>query len=336
MWPYQTPKELEKPVVPETIGERLYLARRYRGLTIFNVRHLLLEQKSSITIPIIRIFEANQVHEQLNEYIDWMRDWLCVSEEWIRFGTGKISVIEDDIDPFQIAGYNFKKTSGRHHLRSRYGYHLSDDELVDKAIAEVIIENGTKWDVEYKRKNFQYNPSFRNLSYNSGEWNRRQLRSIVKEGILSRAWDSFSLPRQASLGELLEKCLDTTIIMSKDNYKDYPGLCKDIELLILHVYPPSFERATGNTNKNTFDFIRIEASLPSKNKYSQAELKQKVSENMDEIMDYLMEKLASNRQFQKYNIPIGFLRITRCTITASRILEVVFELKHIDGLSNAE
>ena len=53
-------------------------------------------------------------------------------------------------------------------------------------------------------------------------------------------------------------------------------------------------------------------------------------------MDYLMEKLASNRQFQKYNIPIGFLRITRCTITASRILEVVFELKHIDGLSNAE
>lgn len=101
----------------------------------------------------------------------------------------------------------------------------------------------------------------------------------------------------------------------------------EVKNFIYHIERPIFERETDNKNKNTFDFIRIRLSIASKEKYSNQ--KQFIKNNLKDIASIALTKIQNTKYYQKYGIPINYLRLTNAIITIDGQLELLFCLKNI-------
>ena len=99
-----------------------------------------------------------------------------------------------------------------------------------------------------------------------------------------------------------------------------------LDAFICKIDSPIFYRSPDNLNENTFDYIYIDVSIRSdsimenRDEYLNAHIK--------EIAERVAEKLENSKDFQKYGVPINFLRVCRTTIKRkSSVLQFVFELK---------
>ena len=100
---------------------------------------------------------------------------------------------------------------------------------------------------------------------------------------------------------------------------------------ILKINNPSVERDTDNLDKDTFDFVRVMVSIPDKDTMNNAEVMSMYKKYKDRLMKDVLEKISNSRSFKKYNVPINFLRLSRSTVTSSREIMLLFELKRISG-----
>lgn len=89
----------------------------------------------------------------------------------------------------------------------------------------------------------------------------------------------------------------------------------------------SIEREPENKDKSTFDFIRVYASTKA---ISLEEKRQILSTHKREILRLILTKIKRSPNFQRYDIPINFLRLTQCTLTRDQQIVFVFELKNIN------
>lgn len=123
-----------------------------------------------------------------------------------------------------------------------------------------------------------------------------------------------------------------------DNYPEYvvhiasPKYQLDeYSRFILKINNPSVERDTDNLDKDTFDFVRVMVSIPDKDTMNNAEVMSMYKKYKDRLMKDVLEKISNSRSFKKYNVPINFLRLSRSTVTSSREIMLLFELKRISG-----
>lgn len=93
---------------------------------------------------------------------------------------------------------------------------------------------------------------------------------------------------------------------------------------VLSVDRPRFRRDVDNKNRNTFDFIDIDMVIRS----SDAS-KEKVKANKEEIFKKALSKLESSKSFQKYGVPINFLKMYQFVVHRDGSLTISFCIKEL-------
>lgn len=91
---------------------------------------------------------------------------------------------------------------------------------------------------------------------------------------------------------------------------------------VLTVNRPKFRREVGNKDTKTFDFIDVEMVVRSTDA-----TKEKVKANKDEIFKKAIEKLENNKSFQKYGVPINFLKMYQFVVRKDGTLILSFCMK---------
>lgn len=98
----------------------------------------------------------------------------------------------------------------------------------------------------------------------------------------------------------------------------------EVSQFVQKINRPTIERSFENKNKKTFDFVRIFIGIPHTWYMKKREF---LIQNKKPIFKMVLEAIKNDKQYQKYNIPINFLKLTSCTITCQDEIEMVFELK---------
>lgn len=97
---------------------------------------------------------------------------------------------------------------------------------------------------------------------------------------------------------------------------------------------PKFCRFPENENPKTFDFIRLNVRLSYLGGYKTIHEKSEfLKPYIPTIHEMVLDKLKNDKSFISKDIPIYFLKVSKCTITADDRLEYILELK--DEVVNA-
>lgn len=102
----------------------------------------------------------------------------------------------------------------------------------------------------------------------------------------------------------------------------------EISKFIYKIGKPIYERYPGNNNKKTFDIIRIDMAIPSKERYPNR--KDFIKNNTSEIVKTVLDMIGSRKDFMKFGVPTNHLKLTKATILRTDELELIFELKYIN------
>ena len=99
-----------------------------------------------------------------------------------------------------------------------------------------------------------------------------------------------------------------------------------LNLFITKIEKPVFYREPSNKKPNTFDFIYIDVNIIQE--WSEDRLTY-IQKHKKQIFKMLLEQLEKNKSFQKFGVPINFLKVSRITLRRDSVLEFVLELKEI-------
>lgn len=97
-----------------------------------------------------------------------------------------------------------------------------------------------------------------------------------------------------------------------------------INRFITRIERPTYERVPENKNRNTFDFIRVYANVISSfdDKISY------IKKNKNQICEMVIDKIKADCRFEKYGVPINFLKLEKMTFVGSiSSIEFLFCLK---------
>ena len=121
-----------------------------------------------------------------------------------------------------------------------------------------------------------------------------------------------------------------------DTYERFLSVCQNVKYEVHNAKPtpwldrfiaeiekPYIERETDNFKKGTFDFIRVRVHL----NHLQVNTKDAVQKYYPQIVELVINIIAQNKAYQKYNVPVNYLRVTSAVLTRQRVLEIIFELK---------
>lgn len=126
-------------------------------------------------------------------------------------------------------------------------------------------------------------------------------------------------------------CMGMTIDEIKEYFKNnpnylirkYPSPTSQNTSIVVSVKPPKLERYNENSNKDTFDIIRVEIVLVSSIKNR----KEEIVKCKDEIIGMALEKIQFSKRFQQFNIPINILSLYDFTITVDNSVLLSFCIK---------
>ena len=117
--------------------------------------------------------------------------------------------------------------------------------------------------------------------------------------------------------EVYEKRADNFI----NNIKPYSE--NGLDRFVTKIEKPMFIRVPENTNKKTFDIIKVIVGTcvewPNRNKF--------IKENAKDIYKMVLKKLEDDKSYQKFNVPIGCLALTELKERYDHTLDFTFELK---------
>lgn len=99
--------------------------------------------------------------------------------------------------------------------------------------------------------------------------------------------------------------------------------------IVTSINRPKFERMPGNKDKDTFDQIRIHLGLVGKQTISSRN--EILRRNQKTLAEIAIAKIKDSKSFQRYGIPVNFLKLDHMTITQQDELELLFVLKDISS-----
>ena len=100
-----------------------------------------------------------------------------------------------------------------------------------------------------------------------------------------------------------------------------------VERLCTKIEKPSIERTPENTNKNSFDRIRVVVCLNATMHSSVKDLLRCIRENRDQIDELVLRRIEESKAFQKFEVPINILKLSSLQFAGDYTLEYIFEVK---------
>ncbi len=134
--------------------------------------------------------------------------------------------------------------------------------------------------------------------------------SVLYQKICKQMKDGDDLARLKYLSETTE-------------YDRGKGIATGIERFVAKIEKPMIARYIDNPNKNTFDYITIDCYLVTQ---FDGDRMAYIKEHIKEINQMVLDKIESNRTFQKYKVPVNILKATNITLRGY-ILTYRFEIK---------
>lgn len=131
------------------------------------------------------------------------------------------------------------------------------------------------------------------------------------------------------VGMTLDACIE--IFLKTSIATTTPATPTDYERLVQHIGPPIYERIPENKDETTFDRIRVTVGLPRYLFGSWEELSAEVAKYKSEILQNAVTRIAEDRQFKRYGIPINFLKLSNAQLLRDYSLELIFELCPLDS-----
>ena len=125
---------------------------------------------------------------------------------------------------------------------------------------------------------------------------------------------------QIQLGDTVEKFLR---ILTETKLEKRPKP-EGIDRFIIRIDKPIFVRSPESLNPNTFDYIYMDVMIITEWECDRISY---IKEQRDEILKRVIAKLQTNSNFNKYGVPVNFLKLSRMTIKKNNVLQCVFELK---------
>ena len=129
---------------------------------------------------------------------------------------------------------------------------------------------------------------------------------------------------QFQVGMTLDDCIK--IFLKTNLTTTAPVEPSEFERLVQHIGPPIYERIPENNDETTFDRIRVIVGLPRYLYGSWEELSEEVLKYKPEILQAAVRRIAADRQFKRYGIPINFLKVSNAQLLRDYSLELIFEL----------
>ncbi len=130
---------------------------------------------------------------------------------------------------------------------------------------------------------------------------------------------------QFKVGTTLTECIK--IFLKTELVRRVPKEPSSINRLVQHISPPIYERVPENQDERTFDYIRMTVGLPRYWFNSWEALRDEVKKNQSEICQRVLQRLESDRQFERYGVPISFLKTSDIILRRDYAIEFIFELK---------
>ena len=112
------------------------------------------------------------------------------------------------------------------------------------------------------------------------------------------------------------------------NLQEIHSVNDNVKNFIYRIDRPIIERQTDNFKTNTFDFIRMRATIPSKTKMPNR--KMFIKQNIKDIVTVYLHYLEKSNSYTGYNVPTSYLKLAKIMITAADELELLFELKNLN------
>ena len=213
---------------------------------------------------------------------------------------------------------------------SIYGF---DRDTGDKEIIKINVINSKRYySYRYRCGEHWYSALLRELN----STRRENISTIDVESFLNSIhYDIASGIRQRCYGTLFNR---------SDNYNNYSDLVKkylEIEkkrcskggIYDNIIYPKDknieIRREYGNKNINSFDFIIV--SFYVLHFKSKKEVIEFFKENKKELNSIVITAIQNAEKFQKYNIPINFLKLDSIVVTNSLELVYTFSLKELSA-----
>lgn len=118
--------------------------------------------------------------------------------------------------------------------------------------------------------------------------------------------------------------LDDLLKILSNTSLEHRSKPEGLNRFILSIDKPIFVRKPENHKKNTFDYIYIDLNIITK--WNQ-DRKEYIQNHIQEINKMVIDKLESNREFKKFDVPVNCLKASRITLRRDNKLEYVLELK---------
>lgn len=206
---------------------------------------------------------------------------------------------------------------------------LTNEELASRLISRLSTHHFLNTPVRQCAGDTYYfsNDGIYSLDAGSKMFPYQRIRCIYTPFLHGVIWSHAAQSFQ--LGMSLKDCLLIYLDTKIDRYKlDYSFLAR----LVTRIERPEFERTPDNKNRSTFDFIRVEVNLGKEMFPTWEALKQAVQDNKKSIDEMVLQKIAEDRKFNNFNIPISFLRVGNIVLRRNYTMEYTFELKRMPEL----
>lgn len=216
-------------------------------------------------------------------------------------------------------------------MRLKWTDDKTNEKLSYKIHFKQIYPNGNQ------KSYYVIKPAFP-LPYNSNI-NQTFLRSAIERLIINKSTlqDMITIynyiVKTSPDNHCIASIVDTKYPTKIQRYESKTDIClnsmssvnDDVKSFIYKIERPIIERQVDNLKTNTFDFIRIRATIPSKTKMPNR--KMFIKQNMKDIVDVYMHPLETYKSYKKYNVPTSYLKLSKAIITKADELELLFELK---------
>ena len=99
---------------------------------------------------------------------------------------------------------------------------------------------------------------------------------------------------------------------------------RDVDYILSKPKIRSIRQATGNSKKNTFDFVEVEVSFLSVIDRKEASVI--IKKNLKKVINNCLAMLKSSSKYKAYGVPVRHLKVGKMVITNDHYFVVTFEL----------
>lgn len=160
-------------------------------------------------------------------------------------------------------------------------------------------------------------PVFNEWFYNAVDTAGRKLsKEVLRGNYFDEFYNRFAISR-CKLDDFLE---------SQAKKKEFEiGVAKrDIDYILSEPKIRSIRQATGNSKKNTFDFVEVEVSFLSV--IDKKEASDIIKKNLKKVINSCIAMLKSSSKYKAYGVPVRHLKVGKMVVTNDHYFVVTFEL----------